>query len=448
MLRRLLGTIYMRAQARLEGRPQARRILENAAWLFGDRALKGCVSIFVGAWVARYLGADAYGLLNYAIALCALVGPLGTLGLQNVVIRDIVEYPDKAAVTLGTAFVLRLIGSVLGAVTIYCAVVALRPGDRMAHVAVALLALSAIAQALWVIAWWFESQVRSKHVVIADNIVFLSGAVLRVVLILVGAPLLAFVVLIAAEVAVSGIGLTLAYRWCGQRIAEWSARARTAKALFAKSWPFMLTGAAITIYMKIDLVMLGDMLGNREAGVYAAALRLSEPWYLIPSAITGSAFPALVKMRREGRARYVVQVSKLCRSLSLVAYFIAIPITVFATPLIQMVFGTAYAEAGTVLAVHIWACHAVFLGVAYNYWIAAENLPLFSLVATIAGAILNFALNVLMIPRYGPLGAAIATVLSYMFVIFVMPFATSRTRPMAWLLLKALWPFATWREQS
>jgi polysaccharide transporter, PST family len=210
-----------------------------------------------------------------------------------------------------------------------------------------------------------------------------------------------------------------------------------AKELLRDCWPFLLSGFAITIYMKIDMVMLGEMTGSREAGVYAVALRLSEPWYLIPVAIVGSAFPNLLKARQNQQA-YAVQLGKVFRALAATAYAIAIPITLLSEVLIDLLFGGSYAGAGPVLAVHIWACHAVFLGVAYNSWVTAENLGVHTLVATAAGAALNIALNWVLIPLAGALGAAIATVIAYWFVVFVVPLASSRTRSMSVLLLRAL----------
>jgi polysaccharide transporter, PST family len=448
MVKRIFECIAAAIGVRLKTRPTFRNVLKNAAWLFGDHFLKLAIGLVVGVWVARYLGTADYGLLNYAIAFSAMAAPLATLGLQSIVVRDIVHDTNSAPVTLGTAFVLRLLGSTVGVLLVYVGVVLLRPDDRTAATAVVLLSLASVFQALSVTAWWFESQVRAKQVVLSQNIAFVTGSAIRVALILFGAPLLAFVILMICEIALSTIAVALAYHWSGERIANWHVRMARAKSLLSDGWPFMLSSIAITIYMKIDLIMLGEMSGNSEAGIYAAALRLSEPWYLVSTVIVGSAFPYLVSTRRMNVHVYRANLDRLYRALVALAYAITIPMTFFAGVLIDVLFGPSYERAGLVLAVHIWACHAVFLGVAYHSWITAENLGLYTLMATATGAVLNVAMNFLLIPSYGALGAAFATVIAYWLVIFVMPFAFSRTRSMGAQLVRSLIPFPLDRSVS
>jgi polysaccharide transporter, PST family len=426
-------------------RPGLRGVLRNSAWLFGDHFLKSVLGLIVGVWVARYLGTAGYGVLNYAIAFTALAAPLAHLGLQTVVVRDIVVRPAGMHATLGTSFFLRVMGAAIGLFLIYGAIVLLRPGDKLTITAVMMLAVSGVVQSLSITAWWFESQVRSKNTVLSQNIVFVTGTALRVALIVFGAPLLAFAALIALEMALSTVAVAIAYHFAGERIARWRVELARAKALLSDSWPFMLSGVAVTIYMKIDIIMIGEMSGTDDVGIYSAALRLSEPWYLIPTALVSSAFPYLVKSRAADRQTYQDKVGELCRVLAMLAHAIAIFMTFASGFLIGWLFGAAFASAAPILAVHIWACHAVFLGVAYNAWISAENLGVYALMATAAGAALNVALNWFLIPIYGVLGAALATIISYWFVIFAMPFMSIRTRPMGAVLIKALIPvpFAT-----
>jgi len=185
--------------------------------------------------------------------------------------------------------------------------------------------------------------------------------------------------------------------------------------LLKESWPLLLSGLAITFYMRIDQVMLGEMLGEHDVGIYSAALRLSEVWYVIPMVIVSSVMPSFTEARAHSEELYYQRLQKLFTYLVRIAYLVAIPMTIIATPLITLLFGTQYSSAGPVLAVHIWAALFVFLGVARRIYSINEGLNIPVMFGTISGALINVLLNIILIPRYGALGAAIATIFSYGF---------------------------------
>jgi PST family polysaccharide transporter len=164
--------------------------------------------------------------------------------------------------------------------------------------------------------------------------------------------------------------------------------------------------------MSIDQVMLGKMIGDGGVGVYAAAVRVSEVWYFLPVAVTASAFPALIRAKHEGSAIYSRRLQHLLDSMVLVSVSIAVPMTFLSNWIIRTFFGAAFKDAGPVLSVHIWASVFVFLGVASSKWFIVENLQKLTLIRTLGGAVANVAMNLVLIPKYGALGAAWATLIS------------------------------------
>jgi PST family polysaccharide transporter len=195
---------------------------------------------------------------------------------------------------------------------------------------------------------------------------------------------------------------------------------------------------AITIYMRIDAVMLEEMSGQREVGIYAAATRLSEIWYVIPLAMLASVFPSVVKVRETNPALYKQRLLRLFSLMSGMSLTLAVPIAFLSVPLIRLVYGAKYLDAGPVLAVHIWASLFVFLGSAQEAWNVAEGLLRLSLYRTLCGAVINVGLNLVLIPRYGSLGAAWATVVSYAFAAVFGNLLDRRTRPIFVLQMKSL----------
>jgi len=113
-----------------------------------------------------------------------------------------------------------------------------------------------------------------------------------------------------------------------------------------------------------------------------------------------------------GEGVYYKRLQQLFTAVSILAYSVAIPVTFLATPIVTLLYGQKYAEAGAILNIHIWAGLFVSLGVARETWLVTEGLMKFSAATAAAGAVVNIVLNYFLIPHYGGLGAAIATVIA------------------------------------
>jgi O-antigen/teichoic acid export membrane protein len=196
-------------------------------------------------------------------------------------------------------------------------------------------------------------------------------------------------------------------------VTNWGFDPDYAKGLLKDSWPLILSGLSVAVYMRIDMVMLKSMVDANTVGNYAAAVHVSELWYFIPMAVASSVFPSIIKSKKDSIEKYHRRLQYLYDVMAGMAIVIAIPMTFLSDFVIQLLFGTEYALAGGVLAVHIWAGIFVFLGVARSKWIINENYQFYGMLFTIVGALSNVALNLWLIPLLGIMGAAWATVISY-----------------------------------
>lgn len=423
---------------RIAHRPNLVKIVDNISWLFFDKILRMGVGLLVGVWIARYLGPEQFGLLNFALAFTGLFGAVASLGLQGIVVRDIVRNPESARLTLGTAAILQLIGGLVSFLLILGVIAHLRPDDPLARSIVAILGAMMLLKASDIAVYWFESQVQSKYTVWVQNSVFLVFASVKVALILQHAPIIAFVwAMLAETVAVAFILITV-MGLRGPALKSLRVSSARAKALLMDSWPLVLSGIAVMIYMRIDQIMLGQMIGDEAVGIYSAAARISEVWYFIPMAIVASVFPAILEAKKRSEAEYYARLQKLYDLMVWVSVSVALPMTFLATPLVMLLFGETYAAAGTVLAIHIWASIFVFLGVASGKWFLTENRQLLSLQRTVLGAIANIALNLWLIPLYGAVGAAIATVISQSIAAWLFDPLQVVSRPMFFMKLRAM----------
>jgi O-antigen/teichoic acid export membrane protein len=424
-------------RAKIEHRPNLLRILHNIAWLFSDKLLRMGVGLFVGVWVARYLGPEDFGLFSFASAFVSVFGTLSTLGLQGIVVRDLVNDPRGSFETLGSSFVLQATGGIIAFVLLIVLIPILRPHDQSTLSIVAIIGLTLFFKGSESMKYWFESQVQSKYTVWAENLGFVVVVAVRIGFILVGASLLAFVWTSFLEGLFTALLLLVAYEWVGGRIKVWRFSFARAKALLVHSWPLILSGFAVMVYMRIDQIMLGQMLNDKAVGIYSAAVRISEAWYFIPVAIVGSVFPALLDAKKTSEASYVDKFQKLYDALVIIALVVAIPVTFLAHQIVEVLFGHEYIEAGTILSIHIWTALFVFLGFASGRWLLAENRQLLVFQRAFLGMVVNIALNWIWIPQYGGVGAAVATLLSQAAAAFLFDVIHKETRLMFRMKLKA-----------
>ena len=422
----------------LKSSDKLRKIIANTGWLFADRILRMGVGLFVGVWVARYLGVQQFGVFNYATAFVALFSTLSTLGLDAIVVRSIVREPEKRAEILGTAFWLKLFGGVAALVLAVSSIIVVRHDDQLTISLVAILSSVGIFQAFDTIDLWFQSQVQSKYTVIAKNTAFVITALVKVALISFHAPLIAFAWAGLGEVSLGAIGLIISYRVRGYSPWLWPWSSPLAKTLLKESWPLILSGVTIMVYMRIDQIMIGQMIGDKAVGLYSAATRISEVWYFIPTAITSSVSPAIYAAKEVGEALYYQRIKQLIRMLVLISLVISVPMSFMSSTLITILFGNGYAEAGKILAIHIWASLFVFMGVATSPWFIAEGLTEFSFHRTLIGAVVNVVLNFILIPSCGGIGAAIATVIAYAIAAFLANALNSKTHRIFTIQLKSL----------
>jgi len=417
--------------------PQLRLIAENFGWLVGDRVLRMGFGMLIGVWMARYLGPEQFGMFTYVQAVIALFLGFSTLGLDTIVVQQLVREVGSKARILGTTLALRLVGALAALVASLLVIAWSRPGDHLIQLLAAILGSATVFQAFDTVDLWFQSQVQSKYTVIVKNTAFAVMAVVKVYLILSQAPVLAFAWATLAEAGLGGLFLLLAYRYQKEDPATWQVDWARAKSLMQAAWPMILSSLAVMIYMRIDQIMLGQISGNQAVGVFSAASRISEVWYFIPMAIASSVTPNLVAAKELGEAIYQRRFEQFFRLMVALALLIVVPVAIFAKPLVVLLYGYAYASAGPILAIQIWTAVFVFLGVAQGPWFVIENLTKLALQRTMGGAVVNVGLNILLIPRYGGLGAAVASLVAQIISNVVMNALDRRTLHLFWMVLKS-----------
>lgn len=384
-------------------------MLTNTGWLLGDKILRMGVGLLVGVWVARYLGPEQFGAMNYAMAIVALFGALAGLGLNGIVVRDLVRKPEGTSLTLGTAFVLQLIGGFLAFVLAVAAISIMRPADDLARTMVAILGFALVFKSAEVVKYWFESQVKSKYTVWAEHCVFLALAAVRVVLILNQAPLLAFVWAALAETVLAGVFLLLIYSRKAGALSRWSANLSRAKGLLMESWPLILGSMASMINMRMDQVMLGSMVNNTVVGNYSAAVRLAEVWLIVPGIIGSSIYPAIIAAKEKSEELYRRRILQTTKLMAAGVLPVAVIISLLSNHIVHLVYGQQFASAGNYLAIYIWTGVPYLVFFVLNQMFYIEGLLKVGFLVSVFAVSSNLLLNFMLIPMFGGMGAAFAT---------------------------------------
>lgn len=418
--------------------PNLRKVAVNMSWLFADRILRMGVGLVVGVWVARYLGPEQFGLYNYAIVFVSLFSAFATLGLDSIVVRDLVRYPTCKDEILGTTFALKLIGGLFTLLLTVGIISLLRPNETLTHWLVGITAVGMIFQPFDVIDFWFQSQTQSKCTVYARTTGFVLITIVKFILIWMQAPLIAFASISSAELFIGAVGLIVAYQVNGHRLKAWQAQLQRAKQLIKESWPLILSGLTVYIYSKIDQVMLGSMLSQQsELGFYAVAVKLSEVFDFLPLAFNICLLPKLTEIRYKDYKDYLEKFQIYFDVMLVLWLLVAIPVSLLAPFLVNYLYGESYVKSAHILVIYIWTQFGSNLGVARSSFLLLEGKQMLALYLSATGAFLNIILNLLFIPKYGAIGAAIATLFTYVFVVVIINFLVKELKIISKLIVKS-----------
>ncbi len=401
----------LRIRFPFSSKPTIRAFFANLGWLVADKVTRLFVALFVGAWVARYLGPERYGVLAYGLTFVSMFQAVSLLGLDNLVVRDIAAAPEQAHRFLGTSLRLRLISASVAYVTLGTAVAVLYHGEPATAAVILLPGLSIFFQTSDVIDLWFQSQLQSKRTVVAKMLSYLITAALKVLLISLGAGLIAFAAANAVETGLAAIALVVSYRLF--RTSErWQTDARTARELLRQSWPLLLSSLPVLLYMRVSVFFLRESAGNAQVGIYMVGATLSEMWYFLPLTMASSIAPIISRKRAEGGDAYKKVLSRVSAGMWAFSLFVALFNVLAAKFVVGTLYGHQYAASANILAIHSLTFIPVCLGVIQSIWLINEGRSKLALYQAVAGAVVALCLNLLLTPRFGAYGAAVATVVS------------------------------------
>jgi len=422
-----------------------RKIFKNSGWLISDKILRLGVGLFVNILLARYLGVEKFGILNYALSITAMFLPMCTLGLDQILVKNLTSEPQNEKEYISAGFLLKFLGGTVSYILL--TLIALFFFDDQSELKIVLVILSFgnLFRIVDVIDYWYQSKLSVKYVMLSRGISFVVFSFLKILLIFLQADLLFFAVLISGELLLAGILLSVYFKRDYFSSLKLRSLQKYSKNLFSQSLPLIFSGFLGMIYLRIDQVMIGSILDNENVGIYSAAIKLSEIWYFIPAIINISLLPLLVKYKSEKSDKYLYGLQKYFDLMVYVTIPVAVLISSFSEQIISVLYGPQFLESSLILSIHIWTGVFVFIGGAARIWFIAEDLQKYVFYRTLTGATINILLNLLLIPKFHIKGAAVATLISQFYVAYASNLFTKKTRSLFIMHSKAYLRFFSLR---
>lgn len=391
----------------------------STGWSFLSRMLSMVVSFLATVFIARNLGPENYGQLSYAVSFVGLFAFIATFGVDTILYRELIKHPENSQKLLGTGFGIRIIAGTIAAAI--CGITALLVVENdVSKILIFLLTTTFALNSFQVINHEFQAQVRSKYPSIVTITVTTILNILKIITILLGEGVIYLSLILVLESVLYAVFYLYIYeKKLGGNIFSWTFEWAIAKTLLKDSWPLMFSTAFALIYARIDQVFIKHMIDVSSVGVYDAAVRLAEVWYIIPSILVTALFPAIINAKKTSEELYFARIKKLGLLLLVLALLISLPVTLLAPYLMTILYGKAFIAGVIVLQIYVWATVGIFLGSLVTNYLIAENHRRIVLFTSLVPMVINVSLNLLWIPVYGITGAAFATLVSYM----LMPFS-------------------------
>lgn len=388
------------------------KYLKNSGWMFSTRVISLVLSFIVTTYIARYLGPYNYGQLSYAVSFVGIFSFLSSLGIDSVLYRELISFKDRRSEYMGTALILKLFAG-LFALTLTVSAAYLSNLSGVGLLIIILISFTFIFNSFNIIAYEFQADVDGKITSIISIAVTCVLSLLKIGVVVFEKGLIYLAsVLLFESLLYATLYIYFRLKKYGS-ITSWSYNPQVARSLIHDSWPMMFTAAFSVIYARIDQIFIKSLINIESVGIYDAAVRLSEVWYFIPNIVLSSLFPAIMNSKMDNATTYFKRQKYLFLLMLGLSTSISIFVTIFAKEITLIVFGSAFISSYIILQVYIWSLVGTYMNHAISHFLIAENYRKMIFTSSLFGMVTNIILNIVLIPMYGILGAAIATVVSY-----------------------------------
>ncbi|MCI5856560.1 MAG: flippase [Agathobacter sp.] len=413
-----------------------KRVIANMSWLMGGKIVNMILSFFVSLATARYLGPSNFGSINYVAAYVSFFSSIASLGLSVIVIKEVSSGEEDDNKVIWTGILMRFLTAVVSTVAVVAFFAIAKKNDPLLVPIAALESIAILASAFDTFMYWFQGKLLGKFVSIAGVIAYLAMSLYRLYLLANGADILWFAFATSVDTLVLALVLFIFY------VKENGFRPVISlplgKKLLKQSYHYLISGLIAILYSKIDQIMLGDMLDKASVGLYSAALTIAGLWGMIPSAFIQSVSPILYKNAQTDRGMFLKRLKQSYAGIWFLNVCWSLAISLFSYWVVLLLYGAEYMGARKALIIVVWYSGISSLGSLTQVYLATENKNKYINYFALAGLVTDVVLNALLIPHFGIMGAAVATLATYCVIHIVMPLVIKDTREAAVLILQGM----------
>lgn len=410
--------------------------ISNAGWIIGERIVQMILSLIVGILSARYLGPGNYGSLNYTASFITFFSSIATLGMDGVIIKKMIVQPDKEGSFLGGSIILRFIASVLSSVLAVAVVAVLNPGDKEKIVLITLQSIQLLFLVLNIFDSWFQRYLQSKFISIAKIIAAVLVMGYKLYLLITAKSVAWFAFSNSLTTIIISLVLLVFYKKNKGPRLLWDIRSGVY--VLKDSYHYIFSGLMVALYGQMDKIMIGKMLSDTDVGLYTTGIAICSMWVFVPIAVINSFRPTIISLKQSGNTElYNLRLRQLYSFIIWMCIGVSIVICVLAPIIISVLYGEDYIGSVNTLRIAIWCETFSMIGTARGIWILAEDKNKYVKYYLAIGVIVNFILNIVMIPTLGIEGAAIATLATQFTTSMLAPLLFKATREHTKIVLES-----------
>lgn len=412
------------------------KVVKNASWIIGCKIIQSLFALVVSMLTARYLGPSNFGLINYAASIAAFFLPIAQLGINNILVQEFINTPEEEGKILGTSLLSAFFSSIACIIGVVSFAAVANHNEPTTIIVCALYSVMIIFQALELTHYWFQAKYLSKYTAIVSLVAYVVISAYKIFLLVTGKSIYWFAISNALDYMLIAIAMLVIYKRLGG--GKLSASLDTFKRLFSKSKHYIVTGLMVTVFAQTDKIMLKLMSGDAETGYYSAAFYCASLTAFVFAAIIDSMRPFIFESLKKSVEKFENSVTTLYSIIIGLSLLQGVVMSVFSWLVIQILYGADYAAAVPMLALVVWYTPFSYVGSVRNIWVLAEDKQRYLWILNLTGAIMNVALNFILIPFMGGMGAALASLITQLFTNVAMVVIIKPLRRSAYLMLKSL----------
>ena len=393
----------------------------NLSWLLFDKLFRASANIFLTVFLARHLGPDNFGILNYLLAILFLFVSISSLGVNPVLVNEIVKKRRNSMPSLINSYYLRFLISLIS-YFLFLLIIYTLNNNIIYHNYSLILGVIIILKSCEVLFSFFEAKSFSKYIVISQSVGFFISASMILFIVINAIDNIYIYYALVLDLVIVFILINVFY-FINFKNHFYKFNFIIIKRLISKSLPVLISTLSILLYMRIDQIMIKEMLNEYQLGIYSVSVRYIEIFHFIPKIIMISILPVILTSRN-----YYVKLLGINSVMNKISLILIIFIFLSSDIVIPLIFSDTYIESINITKILSFSIFFVFLGVVNEHWYVTKNLQKFYALYVSFGALLNIILNYILISNFGLKGAAYATVFTYLIIIFFLDYFNKHTR--------------------